>query len=168
MLLALYPAWGTEQEALATAPVATGAVFETGGLRVELNRVHSAPYPISVRRVQPHDISRGGVFYLYDRGVRICEHRLLFTRLGPAVVDALLLFVSAVKSSCTPFVWSDPLSGSRQVHLISGIKVRETLPNRLTVAMTVAEYLIDTDNILIDSQGAALLMADGSEMRGSL
>lgn len=145
----------------------TGSIFKTAALTVAMNRLHSAPYPVTVRRVQTHDISRGGIFYLYDRGVKIREHRLLFTRVAPAVVGALLDFGDAVKGAQIPFVWVDPLYGERSVHLTSKITVKEPLPDRLTVALTVAEYLNLDPEPYIGADGETLLMADGEEMLGA-
>lgn len=145
----------------------SGSIFKTATLTVDMDRLHSAPYPVTVRRVQPHDISRGGIFYLYDRGVKIREHRLLFTHVAPAVVGALLDFGDAVKGAQLPFTWVDPLYGERSVHLTSKITVKEPLPDRLTVALTVAEYLNLDPEPYIGADGDTLLMADGSEMLGA-
>lgn len=146
----------------------SGAVFKAGLLSVDMNRLHSAPYPQTIRLVQPHDISRGGVFYLYDRGTKAVDHRLLFSRVDPVTVGALFGFADAVKDTGLPFIWADPLYGEREVFLTSRISVKEPLPDRLTVALTVTEYHHNRDPLaLIDSLGDTLLMADGSEMLGA-
>jgi hypothetical protein len=145
----------------------SGAIFKTASQSIALNRLHSAPYPVTVRRVQPHDISRGGVFYLYDRGIKIREHRLLFTRIAPAVAAALLDFGDAVKGAQIPFTWVDPLWGERSVHLTSKITIKEPLPNNLSVALTLAEYLNLDQEPYIGADGDILWMADGSDMLGA-
>ena len=145
----------------------SGAIFKTAVMSVAMNRIHAAPYPITVRRIQPHDISRGGVFYLYDRATKAIDHRLLFTRLDAATVGALWNFADAVKTTGEPFIWADPLYGEREVRITSRITVREPLPDRLSVALTVTEYLSQAQLALIDSMGDTLLMSDGSEMLGA-
>lgn len=145
----------------------TGTVFATGSASVALNRRHAAPYQMTERLAQPNAISRGGIFYLYDRGVKIIDHRLLFTRVTPVVVNALLDLTDTVKATGLPFIWEDPLDGERSVFLTSSITIKEPSPDRLTVAMTVSEYINLLPEPYIGADGETLLMADGSEMRGA-
>lgn len=142
-------------------------ILTASGITVQFPRPHATPYEQSVRFVQPHDFSLGGVFYLYDRGVRLNGHRLIWTFCPVEVRDAVIsLFDTTLRGQLHPLTWKNPLWGERTCYLDGTITYREPLPGRFTIAMSLYEIVTAPVDGLLDSSGDNLLDSDGNIILG--
>jgi len=138
--------------------------FIAGNGSITLDSAPVSPRQTTIRKAQPHDWSRGGVFYLYDRGITIVDHRLLFSRQPLDVVDQVFdFFDNHVRGSMTPFIWRE--GETDHLAMLSGsIKTREQYPGYHSLALSLIEIvqpgigLLDTfDQTLLDSDGNIIL-----------
>lgn len=140
--------------------------FITGAGSVTISGTPATPRRTAVRKAQPRDWSLGGVFYLYDRGVSIIEHRLLFSRQTKSVVDQVNdFFDTSVRGGMKQFVFREG-DTDRLVTLSGGIETREQYPGRFSLGLTLLEAAYPGGVGLLDTFGQTLLDRDGNVILG--
>jgi len=138
------------------------------GTTITFPRIHARPYEQAIRYSQPHDFTLGGAFYLYDRGVKIKSHRLIWTNVPLVTIDAALnLFDITVHGQMRPLTWINPLWGERDVFLTGSISVAEPLAGRYAIAMTLLEIVAPPVDGLLDASGDNLIDSSGNILWGA-